>query len=682
MVLATQHVSADSIPPGYGWSAFTPLEQIDHAAEIGGSSLIHATTSGFVWGASTEGDPGQFTLRPLSLVFAGTGLTYAGGSPNGGTITSMSIVLEGSVFSGGYPPSGPLVLEISGLSINAATNGSLIQQTLLGNITPLANYFGGLAWAYDGAGGADRFDGGSKMDSLRGYGGDDLLTGGAGTDNLYGGDGDDILQGGDGADYLSGGAGFDFADYSASTTTEWTIASLQDPSVNTADAKGDTYNSIEGLIGSQYNDKLYGNAGANVILGGDGVAELYGGGGNDRLEGRAEYDELFGGTGNDELDGGAGNDYLVGGAGADKLIGDGGVDWVSYLDAATGVVASLADPTINTGDAVGDVYIDLENLSGGIYDDELFGDDNDNELGGSGGDDALYGGIGADILLSGLGSDKLYGGEGNDVLEGYQGNDILDGGGGDDVLRGDISFGSYGDINTLLGGSGNDTLSGSHGKDTQSGGDGNDDLSSGYSDDILSGGAGADKLNGGSGDDTASYADAAARVVVSLMNAANNTGDALGDIFTSIEHLRGSAAGDSLAGSALQNFIDGGGGNDTLYGYGGNDKLTGGAGADSFVFSSSPHSATNTDTITDFNVADDTVRLDDRIFTAAGAPGTLDANAFHGGAAAATMDHRIIYNAATGALSYDADGSGAEGAVRFATVSTGLAMTNADFVVF
>lgn len=130
------------------------------------------------------------------------------------------------------------------------------------------------------------------------------------------------------------------------------------------------------------------------------------------------------------------------------------------------------------------------------------------------------------------------------------------------------------------------------------------------------------------------------------------------------------------------NVIEGGGGNDTLRGYDGNDTLTGGGGADGFVFSSSLHATKNVDKITDFSVADDTVRLEARIFTEAGAPGMLAANAFHVGAAATTMDHRIIYNDATGALSYDADGVGGDAAVRFATLTTGLALTNADFVVF
>ena len=66
---------------------------------------------------------------------------------------------------------------------------------------------------------------------------------------------------------------------------------------------------------------------------------------------------------------------------------------------------------------------------------------------------------------------------------------------------------------------------------------------------------------------------------------------------------------------------------------------------------------------------------------AARPPGTLAAAAFHIGAAAADASDRIIYNPASGALIYDANGTGVGGAVQFATLSLGLALTNADFVV-
>jgi Ca2+-binding RTX toxin-like protein len=114
----------------------------------------------------------------------------------------------------------------------------------------------------------------------------------------------------------------------------------------------------------------------------------------------------------------------------------------------------------------------------------------------------------------------------------------------------------------------------------------------------------------------------------------------------------------------------------------GNDRLTGGAGKDIFAFNSAL-GAGNIDTLTDFSVADDTIRLENGIFTTLTTPGVLAAAAFkiigNGGVADST-DH-LLYNTATGSLSYDADGSGAAAAVQIAILGTGLAMTNADFIV-
>jgi serralysin len=79
-------------------------------------------------------------------------------------------------------------------------------------------------------------------------------------------------------------------------------------------------------------------------------------------------------------------------------------------------------------------------------------------------------------------------------------------------------------------------------------------------------------------------------------------------------------------------------------------------------------------------VANDTVRLENSIFTGLAA-GTLNADAFHIGTAAADAEDRLLYNKATGALSFDANGTGIGGAIKFAQLAPSLALTNADFVV-
>ena len=111
----------------------------------------------------------------------------------------------------------------------------------------------------------------------------------------------------------------------------------------------------------------------------------------------------------------------------------------------------------------------------------------------------------------------------------------------------------------------------------------------------------------------------------------------------------------------------------------GNDTLTGGGGADSFVFNTALNVTTNVDHITDFSVPNDTIWLDEAVFTALSPTGILAASAFAIGTAAADASDRIIYNPTSGALLYDADGTGARAAVLFATLDPGLMLTNTDF---
>jgi Ca2+-binding RTX toxin-like protein len=168
----------------------------------------------------------------------------------------------------------------------------------------------------------------------------------------------------------------------------------------------------------------------------------------------------------------------------------------------------------------------------------------------------------------------------------------------------------------ILGTSGNDVLTGTAGKDTIKGLAGNDTLNGGGGNDILQGGAGADVLNGQAG-------------------------------------------------------------NDVLNGGSGADILTGGTGADAFVFNSPLKG--QADQITDYSSADDTIRLDNAVFTAVGPLGTLDASAFHVGSAAHDASDRVIYNPQNGNLTYDPDGTGAASGSVFAQAATSLDLDNTDF---
>ena len=216
---------------------------------------------------------------------------------------------------------------------------------------------------------------------------------------------------------------------------------------------------------------------------------------------------------------------------------------------------------------------------------------------------------------------------------------------GADEIDGDVALEGHAGIDFFIGGDGADTLNGGAGDDTLNGNANADTMDGGDGNDALTGGDGSDTLNGGAGDDT----------------------------------LNGNANSDAVNGGDGNDALTGGDGNDALTGGDGNDTLTGDSGNDTFRF---VLITDGVDTIVDFNVKDDTIQLDNASFTTVGSDGTLALTAFHSGPLATQdADDRITYDSTTGELFYDADGSGSGTAIQIATLATGLAMTNADFVV-
>lgn len=160
---------------------------------------------------------------------------------------------------------------------------------------------------------------------------------------------------------------------------------------------------------------------------------------------------------------------------------------------------------------------------------------------------------------------------------------------------------------------------------------------------------------------------------------------------------KGTGAGEKLAGTMFADRLVGGGGNDVMNGAGnndrleggkGNDTLTGGSGADTFVFDAAL-SGGNLDHITDFRNRDDSIALDQRIFTALDKTGDsrpLYAECFKDlGREGARLDRddRILYDSRTGDLGYDKDGSGKAAAVLFAHLDDPAAavLKVSDFLV-
>lgn len=124
---------------------------------------------------------------------------------------------------------------------------------------------------------------------------------------------------------------------------------------------------------------------------------------------------------------------------------------------------------------------------------------------------------------------------------------------------GEAAGDTYSNIQNMRGSGFNDTLIGNSGNN------------------FMRGGGGADWLQGGTGTDTADYNGATAGVIADLGNSSNNTGEAAGDTYSSIENVRGTAFADVLRGNS------------------GNNVLTGLQGADRFVFSN------GADTVADFD---------------------------------------------------------------------------------
>lgn len=143
--------------------------------------------------------------------------------------------------------------------------------------------------------------------------------------------------------------------------------------------------------------------------------------------------------------------------------------------------------------------------------------------------------------------------------------------------------------------------------------------------------------------------------------------------------LSGTSGSNSLTGTSGNDRIDGKGGDDKIWAKNGSDVLIGGTGKDTFTFDTKPGSQ-NVDVILDFNVTDDTIRLNDTVFTKL-KWGNLSASSFVLGTKALDSDDRIIYDSNSGALSYDADGSGATAAIKFAQIDNLAKLTAADFIV-
>lgn len=145
--------------------------------------------------------------------------------------------------------------------------------------------------------------------------------------------------------------------------------------------------------------------------------------------------------------------------------------------------------------------------------------------------------------------------------------------------------------------------------------------------------------------------------------------------------IYGGAGNDTLLGSLGDDSLIGGAGDDSLVGGLGVDTITGGNGKDIFVLNFSVLSPADVDTIIDFNTADDSIQLSNKLFDGFTATGVVTPAMFVNGTAATTANHRLLYDATAGELFYDEDGSGAIPAVLIGSFPNLPALAETHFTI-
>ena len=407
----------------------------------------------------------------------------------------------------------------------------------------------------------------------------------------FGTSGNDNFDANPWMDRFFGGQGSDTVNYSDSYAG--VVVDLLTGQGNGGTATSDRYNSIENVIGSNYDDIITGNNADNALTG-------------------------LGG-----------NDRFIGSNGEDVLTGGSGVDTVDYSNLDKGIVADLEAGNVKKGfgsDGENDTVFGIENVTGTNQTDRFIGNAADNTFVGLDGNDNFVGSTGNDSLIGGAGDYDLVdysgnnaginvnlqtgvvdkgGNNGQDFISGIETvigtdfGDTMQGAGGNDVLAG------FGGDDTILGGAGNDYLMSGAGNDTMDGGIGDDTL---YAD------AGNNTLDGGEGIDTVNLAGSQGDVEVSLKDGEST--NSIGEVNTieNVENVTTGAGDDTIEGSDGDNVIEARAGDDTINGLDGNDTMTGGAGADIFVFENDENFFSDdefhgNDVITDFEAGVDKIDL-------------------------------------------------------------------------
>ncbi|WP_343564309.1 calcium-binding protein, partial [Kiloniella sp. b19] len=394
----------------------------------------------------------------------------------------------------------------------------------------------------------EHVDGSAHDDTLSAREAGSYLFGDAGDDTLTGRSGDDTLQGGSGADTITGGAGTDTLSYENSA--EAVTVDLGAGTASGGDAEGDSFSGVENLQGSYHDDTLTGDAGDNVLEGDLGADTLDGGDGTDT----ASYEDALYGV-DVSLKRGGGRRY------ADLSV-------TGYDDAARryGDVVPDTDPdytgrVVHSGSDLSVAYVSAEPLSAGWMTAGFAVDLGDNDAAKAGlllgetvelstGEIRPQSGAYMDVELQDERiAIRFYRQDGS--LEASYTNVISDAKEQDFAVAYDRESGI---VALFVNGDVARSYQWKEGLDLNIGSYGSN---------------GAAVTVGATGP---SYA-----LALGLI-----TDEAVNDVLTNIENLRGSDSGDILTGDDQANVIEGRSGNDRLSGEAGNDRLIGGAGSDSF----------------------------------------------------------------------------------------------------
>jgi Ca2+-binding RTX toxin-like protein len=292
-------------------------------------------------------------------------------------------------------------------------------------------------------------------------------------ENVRGSYFDDVFEGNTSNNQFDGGAGSDTVTYySAEQIYNFPngVTVYLGPPFNglglVGDAAGDTFLSIENIIGT--------NTGDDVLGGNDQSNFLNGFGGNDNLLGGGGGDSLHGGDGNDLIDPGQGSDHVVGGNDVDTL---------DYRNSLEGVGVQLALGAGYRGDAIGDGYDGIENVKGSLAGSDVFyGNAASNVLEGFEGDEEFMGSAGADTHDGGVGNDtSIYANsvEGVTITLANVGASVVGIGGdaaGDTQIYIENIIGSDTGGDTLIGNDESNFFNGNGGADVLNGGLGKDGL--------------------------------------------------------------------------------------------------------------------------------------------------------------------------------------------------------------